>query len=224
MEYTVIRSDRRTLCIQIDREGRVIVRAPRRCAKSYIDQFVRDHAQWVEEHQAAAENNLKAQDEFLFRTGDKISFCGKTYTVRLAPGCKVRLGHEDLFLPSGEPEVIRKPFLDVCKRAALPWLNVRLDQWAEKMGLSYQDVKLSAARTRWGSCSRDGVIRISIFLLFAPEQAIDYVLVHELAHRRVFNHSAAFWQVVAQTMPDYDQWRRVLRQFQTRPMLRSLSK
>jgi hypothetical protein len=224
MEYTVIRSDRRTLCIQIDREGRVIVRAPRRCEKGYIDQFVRDHAQWVEEHQRAAENSIKAREDFSFHTGDTISFCGRTLTVRLAPGCRVRLGRENLYLPSGDPEAVKKSLLDACKRAAAPWLKDRLDAWAAQMGLHYQELRLSTAKTRWGSCSRDGVIRISVFLLFAPERAIDYVLVHELAHRRVFNHSAAFWQVVARTMPDYKQWRDCLKQVQTQPLLRSLSK
>ena len=79
------------------------------------------------------------------------------------------------------------------------------------MGISYRQLKLSTAASRWGSCSRDGVIRISAYLLFAPAEAIDYVLIHELSHRRVFNHSAAFWDVVETYMPDWRHWRQVLR-------------
>ena len=55
------------------------------------------------------------------------------------------------------------------------------DAWAEEMGITYGELKCSSAASRWGSCSRDGVIRISVYLLLAPERAIDYVLIHELA-------------------------------------------
>ena len=80
------------------------------------------------------------------------------------------------------------------------------------MGISYRELKMSTAASRWGSCSRDGVIRISVYLLFAPEKAIDYVLIHELAHRKVFNHSAAFWSVVEAYMPDWKRQRQTLKE------------
>jgi hypothetical protein len=102
------------------------------------------------------------------------------------------------------------------KTAGAPWLQQRLDFWAEKMGITYTKFQWSTARRRWGSCTWDGVIRISVYLLFAQTAEIDYVLVHELAHRRVFDHSAAFWAVVETYLPDWKQRRRNLGAVQQR--------
>lgn len=211
MEYTVVRSDRRTLCIQIGPKGEVIVRAPRRCPGDYIDAFVESKARWIETHREQRLETAKAQDSFRLNTGDTLSFCGRKLTVKLAPGCRVYLSQTAVYLPRGDVPSIQAPLLAAYKKAALPYLEERLSHWGKVMGISYRQLKLSTAASRWGSCSRDGVIRISVYLLFAPEQAIDYVLIHELAHRKVFNHSPAFWAVVETYMPDWKHWRQVLR-------------
>ena len=211
MDYTVVRSDRKTLCIQIGPEGEVIVRAPRRCAESYIDAFVQSKAQWIESHRAKQLETLEAQREFCLKTGDTLSFCGRPLTVKIAPGCRVYLSKTTVYLPRGDVQSIQEPLLSAYKKAAMPYLLERLDHWGNRMGISYRELKLSTAASRWGSCSRDGVIRISAYLLFAPEEAIDYVLIHELSHRKVFNHSPAFWAVVETYMPDWRHWRQELK-------------
>ena len=216
MEYTLIRSNRKTLCVQISPEGKVIVRAPRRCPRGYVDQFVRSKAAWIQEHQAMVQNMLAQRENFSFQTGDCLPFCGRDLTVKIAPHCRVYLTATAAYLPRGDVKRIRKPLLAACQKAAYPWLKERLDGWAGRMGLAYRELKISTAKRRWGSCSRDGVIRISAYLLLAPEGAIDYVLVHELAHRRVFDHSRAFWAVVEAYIPDWKYWRGVLRDVQQR--------
>lgn len=212
MEYTVVRSDRKTVCIQIGPQGEVIVRAPRRCPNGYIDDFVQSKAQWIEAHQRQRLEVLKEQTAFSLKTGDTLSFCGKPLTVKLAPGCRVYLSKTAVYLPNGDVSSIQKPLLDAYKKAAMPYLEQRLAYWSERMEVSYKQLKISSAASRWGSCSRDGVIRISVYLLFAPEEAIDYVLIHELSHRRVFNHSAAFWAVMETYMPDWKRWRQELKE------------
>lgn len=216
MEYTILRSDRRTLCIQINPEGEVIVRAPKRCAKRYIDEFVHRKSDWVQEHQQQVREQLAQRATFSLKTGDLLPFCGRVLTVKLAPGCRVYLTDQTAYLPSGDMNAVRKPLLAACQKKAYPWLKARLDAWAEEMGITYGELKCSSAASRWGSCSRDGVIRISVYLLLAPERAIDYVLIHELAHRNVFNHSRTFWSVVERYMPDWKYQRTELRALQQR--------
>lgn len=212
MDYTVVRSDRKTVCIQIGRQGEVIVRAPRRCSGAYIDAFVQSKTQWIATHQAQRLEAFKAQAAYSLKTGDVLYFCGKPLLVKLAPGCRVYLSKTAVYLPRGDVAGIQKPLLEAYKKAAMPYLEQRLAYWARQMEISYQQLKISSAASRWGSCSRDGVIRISVYLLFASAEAIDYVLIHELAHRRVFNHSPAFWAVVEQYMPDWKQRRQELRE------------
>ena len=161
---------------------------------------------------------------FRLHTGDKIMLCGREIPVELRPGSVPELSESHLILPSGDPGDWGGDLLSLWRKQGLPLVKARLTYWANIMGLSFRSVKISSAKCRWGSCTRDGVIRISVYLLFAPQEGIDYVLVHELAHRKQMNHSPAFWSVVERTMPDYRARRKLLRQFQEEPLLQSLAR
>ena len=222
-EYQVIRSRRKTISLQLDRSGNVVVRAPLRCGEEYIDSFVRDHEDWIQVHRARLLEKNRRREDFSLSEGEPVSICGQTYTVHLVPGLKARIWKDQLILSDGNMDAAGEKILALARAQGKPWLRQRLDQWAEQMGIDYRDLKLSSARTRWGSCTRDGVIRISVWLLFAPERAIDYVLVHELCHRRHFDHSREFWALVARYMPDYPAQKKTLRAFQEEPFLQSLA-
>ena len=79
------------------------------------------------------------------------------------------------------------------------------------MGTSYNRVTVTSARTRFGSCSAKGNISYSYRLMLYPEPAIDYVVVHELAHTLEMNHSPRFWAVVEKYMPDYKERKKLLK-------------
>lgn len=87
----------------------------------------------------------------------------------------------------------------------------RLEHYAPQLGVHWTRLGLSDARTRWGSASADGAIRLNWRLIHLPLDIVDYVVVHELAHLRVMNHSRAFWAVVASVMPDHAQRRKALK-------------
>ena len=101
-----------------------------------------------------------------------------------------------------------------CKKQAKVLFQQKCQLFAGQMGLRHGEVKVNSAKTRWGSCNRKGDINFTYRLLFAPEELIDYVVVHELAHIKEMNHSADFWVIVRQTMPDYQARRKKLREFQ----------
>ncbi len=83
--------------------------------------------------------------------------------------------------------------------------------FAAILGLTAPPLPLSAARTRWGSCSLRTGIRLNWRLIHFPPHIVDYVVVHELAHLREMNHSPAFWEVVRSVLPDYQHARGTLR-------------
>lgn len=94
---------------------------------------------------------------------------------------------------------------------ALADLPGRTAAWAARMGITYSGVKITSARTRFGSCNSRGGIAYSFRLMQFPEAVIDYVVVHELAHRKEMNHSARFYAIVAKYIPDYKQRIRLLK-------------
>ena len=75
--------------------------------------------------------------------------------------------------------------------------------YARKMDVTYGRITIREQKTRWGSCTSEGNLNFNWRLIFAPEEVVDYIVVHELAHRKEMNHSRAFYDVVASVLPDY---------------------
>lgn len=92
-------------------------------------------------------------------------------------------------------------------------IEERVAYYARIMGVTYQRISMRNQKTRWGSCSSQGNLNFNNRLLFVPEELVDYVVVHELAHRKEMNHSKAFWDVVEKYMPDYKERRAKLREY-----------
>lgn len=108
---------------------------------------------------------------------------------------------------------LSKEEVEKYKHEAASLFQARCKYFAEKMGVRYKSIKVGQAKTRWGSCSNQGNLNFTFRLLFAPGDLIDYVVVHELAHLKELNHSAKFWAVVGETLPDYKERRRLLKAF-----------
>ncbi len=100
------------------------------------------------------------------------------------------------------------------KKQAKVYFQQKCQHFSGQMGLKPTSVKVNGAKTRWGSCNHRGDVNFTYRLIFAPEELIDYVVVHELAHRKEMNHSADFWAIVEQIMPDYRSRRKKLKEFQ----------
>ena len=107
--------------------------------------------------------------------------------------------------PLGEEEILT---LAEQMRQRLP---EKLNRHAASMGVTFGRVTIRCQQTRWGSCSSRGNLNFNCLLMLAPEEVLDYVVVHELAHRKQMNHSALFWQEVERECPDYKKSRRWLK-------------
>lgn len=113
-----------------------------------------------------------------------------------------------------KPDYVEHPELDaVYRKKARQQLETRTAYFAERMGVTYNRIAIRAAKTRWGSCSARGNLNFHWKLILMPPEVLDYVVVHELAHRKEMNHSDRFWAEVEKILPDYRRRRKWLKEF-----------
>ena len=114
---------------------------------------------------------------------------------------------------SAERGAIRNAIEHYYRQQAHCYLPKRLRELAETHGFEYERVRIKNQKTRWGSCSTKRNINLNLRLMMAPDEAIDYVIIHELCHLRELNHTPAFWALVEAYCPDYRHWKDWFRQY-----------
>ncbi len=210
LPYTLVRSQRRTLALTIDPSGALTARAPQRMPRRDIEAFIAQKRDWIAKKQAQVREKARQKPRWELSQGGSIPFWGHTLTVRFAELSRPRLEDGVLLLPSSKP----------AHSALAAWLRVqapsllgeRVQRQARAMGLAPSAISYASPRTRWGSMSGRGALRLNLALLLCPPEVADYVILHELAHMPQPNHSPAFWQLVAQWMPGYQDRRAWLKQ------------
>lgn len=112
------------------------------------------------------------------------------------------------------PDYVQHPELEAeYRKKARKQLEARAAYFADQMGVTYNRISVRAAKTRWGSCSAAGSLNFHWKLILMPSDVLDYVVVHELAHRKEMNHSPRFWAEVERILPDYRERRGWLREY-----------
>jgi predicted metal-dependent hydrolase len=198
-----IRSRRRTIAIQVRPDGQIWVRAPLRAPERLIREFVESKAGWIRRKQAEALKHAPATAKH-FGVGERFLFLGREYPLVVVEKQRVALTFEGRFILSQKalPRAAQA-FEQWYKAQALKVLSERVGYYAARHGFEPGRIRISSARTRWGSCSSKGTLSFTWRLVMAPLEVIDYVVLHELVHLKVKNHSKTFWGSVAALMPEY---------------------
>lgn len=222
--YRLVRARRRTLAIHILPDGSVEVRAPMQMAESRIRQFVAEKRGWITKKQGETLERQRLRRETRLSPGDSVVLLDRPYRLETAaPGEVPGLAGGRILLPENPGKEETAAVLeDVCRRLGRDYFPRRVAELAEKWGFSFQSVSVTRARTRWGSCSGKDSLCFSLRLCWAGIQGVDYVILHELAHTQVRNHSPRFWALVADRMPDYRQREAELRELHRRLYLLGL--
>jgi hypothetical protein len=209
----IIRRKRKTIALVIQPDGRLVVRAPQHATQAQIDAAVREHSQWIAKKRAQLRQTPPAPPPARFVEGERFRYLGQTYPLAIVERQRPALLFSDGFFMARRALPRAAQVFQAWYRAqAAGWIGARLGQLASLHGFRYQRVRISSARTRWGSCSPRGVLSFTWRLVLAPPDVIDYVIVHELAHLEINNHSAQFWARVKSLMPDYAQQRKWLKE------------
>ncbi len=176
VEYKLIRSNRRTIGIEVKPDLTVIVRAPRRATVGEIERIITEKESWIRKHL----EKMRMKKEQLEESGVNL------------------LGDEEI--------------RELTQRAK-EYIPGRVRYFADIMGVSYGRITIRKQKSLWGSCSAKGNLNFNCLLMMTPEDVIDYVVVHELCHRKQMNHSKVFWNEVGKVLPDYNERRKKLKDY-----------
>ena len=207
--YTLIRSKKRKqpMALQLRQDGSLIIRAPYRTPDQEVERFFRERQGWIERKLAERAEKGACPKGPDFVDGEEFLYLGEGYPldVEKAEGVRPRLTlfHGRFILTCEEQETARNLFARWFRKQAQEEIPRRVGFWSRKLDLVPGGVRISSARTRYGSCSARNQLSFTWRLMMTPPAVIDYVVVHELIHIREKNHSARFWAQVEKVLPDY---------------------
>lgn len=209
----IIRTNRRSLSLTIDKDGELIVKAPKRMEVDDILNFIKQKESWITTKQNLVKSNLLKNKKII--DYEVFLFCGKQYKkVYVSHQKGIELNDTVIVLPENlskekEIKLVKKWYIDMTKEI----LNLRVNYFADLMQLNYLGIGIDNCKTRWGSCSKSGIIKFNLRLSMLPHKLIDYIIIHELSHLIEFNHSKQFYEIIGSIMPDWKVQRKKLKEY-----------
>ncbi|QLI81037.1 M48 family metallopeptidase [Chitinibacter fontanus] len=208
--YTVQRSARRrSIGLKIDATGLTII-LPQRAPLQEAERVIGLKLNWIQAKLAERAARPAASLPPPLHWGGTVWWMGEPRSLQ--PALRGKLTPETLYLCAANEARIAEALARFYQRSAKSYFAERVAIWSTRMDLHPKQLALSSARSRWGSCTSAGVVRLNWRLMQAPASVIDYVVIHELAHLAEMNHSARFWAIVAAVCPHWKTERHWLKQ------------
>jgi predicted metal-dependent hydrolase len=210
----IVRRSKRAkyLTLRVDSaSGDVILVLPQRASLAEGRRFLEDKTGWL------AQQIAELPPHIPFADGAEVPLRGVHHTIRHYPALRSPAGRgpvwvdDDELWVAGDPTHLPRRLTDWYKRQANLDISHRAYGYAEQIGEPIKRIRFHDARSRWGSCTHDGVLSFSWRLIMAGEDVIEYVVAHEVAHLVEMNHSPQFWAIVSQLRPGYKKPQKWLR-------------
>ena len=198
----IIKSERKTIALQVLPNGKLVVRAPVFCSDKIIHDFVISKESWVLKKQKQIKERAVFPSSEI-KPGGKAPFLGEFYNIKIDTGLKELVVFDNAFIFKSE-EIINFALKNWYRMEAYNIIPGITEVEASKFSFNdIAEVKINSAKRRWGSCTSRKNINFSWRLIALPEEVIRYVVIHELAHLVELNHSKKFWNVVENLLPEY---------------------
>jgi hypothetical protein len=221
IEFRIVYSRRRTLGISILPDSSVIVRAPNRTPLKTINRIIREKSAWIIKHRDNYRQKEKKKLNNSLIAGEKMLFRGKEFVLQVFQSKKPVVRFNGNTIEVGldkvdDQQAIRKILYTGYKTEASviypemlnKALEIHENQMFKPTGLIIRTMK-----SRWGSCSRKGLITLSTELIKLPDIYIEYVIIHELCHLKHHNHGKEYYNLLSELFPDWKKVRKDLREY-----------
>ncbi len=216
--------NKKNISIIVEQEKGVRIIAPTQVDKEQIEEIISRKASWILRKQREIAEICPTSPSKEFLSGEKLPYLGRQYRLKVFRDAQIKevefQFHQGKFVAKvpedftslKQVNTLRELFLNWCLLHGKQKMKERLHFYSDRLGLKYRSFSCKERKTKWGSCSVNGDIVIHPNIIFAPLSIIDYLLVHELAHLKHFNHTKDFWNYVQLILPDYKnrkEWLRV---------------
>lgn len=200
----IIRSKRKTIALIVTSDAQLIVRAPDKTPDEYIEWLIQKKKEWINNKLSLIKRQKEIHKPKRFVDGEGFLYLGKWYKLKIDHSIEnISLDSENLIMPFHQLSNPRNSIIDWYKTDGLKVIDERVKWYCSLYGFKPVSVKVTDAAKRWGSCGPRNTLNFSWRLVMAPMEVIDYVVVHELCHTVVKNHSKDFWVKVVTILPDY---------------------
>ncbi|WP_432663750.1 SprT family zinc-dependent metalloprotease [Wukongibacter baidiensis] len=221
IEFDVEYRKRKTMSIQIKREGMVLVIAPKGLSKETIKEVVKSKGKWI----------CKKLDEFKeigykpenrsFVDGELFMYLGEKYPLKIElhdGGIKrpdVMFFQDAIYIRTSkdDAELLKKAMEKWYRERCLATITERVEYYKHLVGKEPNKIRVKEQKKRWGSCTSRGDLLFNWRCIMAPLDIIDYIVVHEMCHLIHMNHSKEYWKTVEAVIPDYKERREWLKKY-----------
>lgn len=230
VNYTLIRSKRRkTSEIIVDKNSQIIIRVPFEKTISEIEQILNDKIKWAITKQKEYQNELRDIVKPTYENNSTLPYLGKNYDLQIR--ClgndnnnerdeKISFvdnefiayifdiasqSHQHINKRTSQIEKVSRLYNDWLRSEANKLFKEKIDKYEKLIAVTPKDIVIKLLRNRWGSLTKQGNIHLNFNLIKAPEDVIDYIIVHELCHLKIKGHSYQFWDYLKQFVPDYSE-------------------
>ena len=220
IEYRIKRGKRKkTVAINITPTAQVIVLTPYFITKGDISKIVKKKARWILEKQEFFRALAALYPEKEFISGEQILYLGHKYRLKVKQvgkecpgepklvGRRIYISVNKNLSPEDKKKIIKDALINWYFSKSKQIIKSRVNRYSKMLDIKPKDIKIKNQKKRWGSCSSNGILRFNWRVAIAPISIIDYIVVHELSHLKIKNHSSDFWKLVSLALPDYQERR-----------------
>jgi predicted metal-dependent hydrolase len=213
IQLQISKKSRKTISIKISDKGEIIVSSPLHITNAKIHELLKTKEKWI----VSKLDELEIVRRESHKVTDGIKYLGKVYPLSIANNEKGKLelifDNEKFYIRTSEikEELLRQAIISWYISRCREVFQHRIKYYSETLKVYPKRIAIKDQKTRWGSCSSRGNINLNYRIIMAPLKVIDYLIVHELCHLVHMNHSKEFWNLVGETLPNYEEYRRWLK-------------
>ena len=225
IEYLIKRTKRkRTVAISITPASQVIVLAPKSLRKREIKEIILKKALWIIDKKEYFKKIATLYPEREYVSGEQVLILGRRYRLKVIQsrdnysdiphlsGRKIEVYISENLKEDEKKDTIKNILFNWYQQKAQRVVTQRIKMYSKLLNVKVKEVIVKAHKKRWGSCSNNGVLRFNWKIVMAPISVLDYVVIHELCHLKIKNHSKEFWKSLSLFIPDYKEKKNWLKQ------------